>query len=255
MTTYSHSRLSTFEECKQKYKFRYIDKIKPDFEKSIEAHLGSSVHKALEWLYKSIISKSLPSIEDLIEEYVEYWEKNYQNSFKIVKENMNSEDYFNKGITFLINYYKEHYPFDDGTIAIEKEILITLDSEKNYRIKGFIDRLTFNLEKNRYEIHDYKTSSSLPNQEKFEKDRQLALYGIAIKEIYGNSRDIILIWHYLDHNKKIYSTRTNEQYEELKRDVVKLIEEIENTNEFPPYPSILCDWCEYKSKCPAWNKT
>ena len=27
MTTYSHSRLSTFENCKYKYKLQYIDKI------------------------------------------------------------------------------------------------------------------------------------------------------------------------------------------------------------------------------------
>jgi hypothetical protein len=27
MTTYSHSWLGTFQQCKQKYKFRYIDRV------------------------------------------------------------------------------------------------------------------------------------------------------------------------------------------------------------------------------------
>ena len=31
---YSHSKLSTFEQCKLKYKYRYIDKIKPDVEQT-----------------------------------------------------------------------------------------------------------------------------------------------------------------------------------------------------------------------------
>jgi len=51
MAIYSHSKLSTFEKCPLKFKFRYIDKIIPEIQKSIESHLGSSVHDALEWLY------------------------------------------------------------------------------------------------------------------------------------------------------------------------------------------------------------
>ena len=35
---YSHSRLSTFEQCPFKFKLRYIDEIEPEIEKTIEAH-------------------------------------------------------------------------------------------------------------------------------------------------------------------------------------------------------------------------
>ena len=31
MPVYSHSRLSTFEQCPLKFKFRYIDYVEPDF--------------------------------------------------------------------------------------------------------------------------------------------------------------------------------------------------------------------------------
>ena len=36
MPVFSNSRLSTFEQCKLKYRFGYIDKIIPDIEKTIE---------------------------------------------------------------------------------------------------------------------------------------------------------------------------------------------------------------------------
>ena len=49
MAVYSNSKLSTFEQCRQKYKFQYIDKIRIPGE-SIEAFLGSRVHEALEKL-------------------------------------------------------------------------------------------------------------------------------------------------------------------------------------------------------------
>ena len=64
-----------------------------------------------------------------------------------------------------------------------------------------------------YEIHDYKTGNSLPSRERFEQDRQLALYSYAIKRTYGFDKEVKLIWHYLAYNKEIHSTRTNEQLE------------------------------------------
>ena len=37
MAVYSHSKLSAFEQCPLKFKYRYIEKKTPDIEKTIEA--------------------------------------------------------------------------------------------------------------------------------------------------------------------------------------------------------------------------
>ena len=66
----------------------------------------------------------------------------------------------------------QHKPFNDNTLEIEKRILINLDKKGEYKLQGFIDRLVHNLEKDEFEIHDYKTGKSLPTQEKIENDRQ-----------------------------------------------------------------------------------
>ena len=57
MAVYSHSKIETYEKCKLKFKYRYIDKIIPDIPKSIEAHLGSIVHATLEWFYNKRMEK------------------------------------------------------------------------------------------------------------------------------------------------------------------------------------------------------
>jgi putative RecB family exonuclease len=251
---YSHSRLSTFEQCPFKFKLRYIDKIKPAIEKTIEAHLGSAVHATLEWLYNQILSiKHIPTIDEVITDYAIRWQDSYNNDTLIVKKHLTQKDYFNKGVQFLMDYYTKHYPFKDNTVEVEKKIIINLDKEGKYQVQGFIDRLVFNLETKEYEIHDYKTANNLPLKEKVENDRQLALYSIAIKENYGNDKNVCLVWHYLAHNQKICSSRTNEQLEELKRDTIKLIDKIEATKNFPTNKSILCDWCEYKDYCPEFG--
>lgn len=253
MPLYSHSKLSTFEQCRLKFKYRYIDKI-ITIEKSIETFLGKIVHNTLEWLYNQVKEKKIPTIDEVITYYLNNWEENYKPTIKIVKQELTTMDYFNKGVQFLINYYIKHKPFNDNTLEIEKRIFIKLDEEGKYKLQGFIDRLVHNLEKDELEIHDYKTGNTLPTQEKIENDRQLALYSIAVKELFGKEKDVLLIWHYLAHNQKIVSRRTNEQLQKLKEEIIELIKEIESTTEFPPKKSILCGWCEYKSMCSEFNE-
>ncbi len=249
---YSHSKLSTFENCPLKFKFRYIDKIIPEIESTIESHLGKSVHNTLEWLYLQIKENKIPTIEELIIYYSKDWTKKFSEDIAIIKKELTEKDYFNKGVQFILDYYNKNHPFEDGTLELEKEI--SLELENGARLRGFIDRLAYNKAKDEFEVHDYKTANNMPSKEQVENDRQLALYSIAIKELFGEDKDVSLIWHYLAHNQKIISRRTNEQLEELKKEIIELINKIENTEEFYPNVSKLCDWCEYKSICPEFNK-
>jgi len=251
MTTYSHSKLSTFEQCPLKFKFRYIQKIQPDFKQSIEGFLGNKVHDTLEWVYNHP-NKHFLILDDLIEYYATNWQKDFNQEIKIVKD-LTAEVYFNKGIKFLIDYFQKHTPFKDNTIATEKKIFFTINHEKNHQIIGYIDRLVHHKDTNIFEIHDYKTSGTMKSQTELDKDRQLALYSLAIREQH-NTKEVHLIWHFLDFNQQVISKRTTEQLAQLRQDIIQLIEKIESATEFPPCQSILCRWCEYQSNCSTTNK-
>ena len=79
MVIYSHSRLSTFEQCRLKFKYRYIDEIIPEVEQTIETHLGTCVHDTLEWLYNGKIKfpEKVLSLDDVINYYTESWLNQY----------------------------------------------------------------------------------------------------------------------------------------------------------------------------------
>lgn len=250
---YSHSRLSVFEQCPFKFKLKYIDKIAPELGQTIESYLGNAVHETLEWLYTCVIKNSIPTITNIIEKYTEIWEKKFTPDIRIIKKNLTLNYYFSKGVKFLIDYYMKYKPFDDGTIETEKKITIDLDDSEGYKVQGFIDRLVKNQKTGEYEIHDYKTANTLPTKEKIESDRQLALYSLGLKKILNLNSSVTLVWHYLAHNIKIISRRTDTQLETLRKEIIELIKKIESTKEFPTYTSILCDWCEYKSMCPAFG--
>jgi putative RecB family exonuclease len=249
MPTYSHSRLSTYENCPQQYKLKYIDRIKtPEAEEGIEAFLGSRVHDVLEKLYKELILTKLNTLDDLLNFYRTEWGKNWHENVIIVKKNFTKDHYHDTGLEAINNYYKRHYPFNQSK-TLSTEQLITFKIE-GYTIQGYIDRLS-NVADGVYEIHDYKTSGSLPSQEKIDSDRQLALYHIGIQEKFRDAKDVILKWHYLVFDKEFSSSRSEDQLKDLRKEVICLIKTIEKDTSFKPIESNLCDWCELDVYCPA----
>ncbi len=253
MTVYSHSRLSTFEQCPHKFKLQYIDKVETEVEESIEAFMGVRTHETLEKLYRDLQYQKTNSLDDLLGFLRDEWEKNWNDSIVIVKKQYSKDNYLKMAEKFITDYYKHYEPFDQNrTIAIEERVMVTLDESGEYKLQGFIDRLA-EADKGYYEIHDYKTNSRLPLPEYIENDRQLALYAIGVRDRYPDAEDIRLVWHFLAFDKEIDSTRTDEELEQLKLETISLIDKVESCEDFSPNPSRLCDWCEFKPICRQWS--
>jgi putative RecB family exonuclease len=254
MPVYSHSRLRTYENCPLQFKYKYVEKIEIKVEQTIETFLGSRVHEALEKLYRDLRMTKKTSLEELISNYNQIWQKNWLDSILVVKKEYTPEHYRNVGEKCLTDYYHRYYPFDQGkTLGTEQSILISLDDNGKYKIRGFIDRLAFTGD-GQYEIHDYKTSGHLPDQSILDSDRQLALYQIGVENKWRDVKTIDLVWHYLVFDKEMRSQRTKDELNVLKAKTIELINHIEKMkkeNKFPPRESNLCDWCQFYSICPS----
>jgi putative RecB family exonuclease len=248
MPLYSHSRISTFESCPLKYKFSYIDKLEAELGNSIEAFMGSMVHMVLERLYTDLKFLKIPKKEELIKLYNKEWKKNYDDSIVIVRKNYDAENYRKMGEKYISDYYDHYHPFDRAK-TIGCEMRITVELKPGYTLQGYIDRLSFK-EDGVYEIHDYKTSGHLPSQEDIENDRQLALYSLAVRKMFPDVERVILIWHYLAFDKELRTEKSEGDLEALKKEIISRIYEIENSHEFKPKESPLCNWCQYQPICP-----
>ena len=251
MTIYSHSRLETFKNCPLKYKFNYINKITRE-EEGIEAFLGSRFHQVMEKIYKDLPFRKY-SLNELLDFYEDDWDKNYHDKIVIADNEREAKDYKEIGKKFIEDYYKWYYPFNQGKVlGIERQVFINLDDNGEYKLRGYIDRID-QAKDGIYEIHDYKTSKSLPEQSKMDEDRQLALYQIGIQSMWNDVFNVELVWHYVAFDKEIRSKRTEEELDELKKDTIDLIKKIEATREFLPNKSTLCGWCYYKDICPLYK--
>lgn len=248
---YSHSRITTFENCPLKYKYQYIDRLVATLGATIEAFMGNRVHEALEKLYRYLNMTRVMTVEELVDYYGANWEKQWEDNIRIIKKEYGADEYRDKGRKCLEDYYRRHYPFERGrTIGIEKKVVVNLG--KGRMLGGIIDRLV-SLDGGMYEIHDYKTSSRLPTQGKADGDRQLALYQMAVQSMWNDVEKTELVWHYLVFDKEIRSTRTQQDLDELKAKVNRIIDTIESTREFEPRKSALCSWCEFENVCPMWK--
>ncbi|OIO41552.1 hypothetical protein AUJ62_02665 [Candidatus Pacearchaeota archaeon CG1_02_32_21] len=251
MTNYSHSRLSAFEQCKLKYKYHYVDRIKTKVEKTAELVLGSTVHEGLEKLYRLLQMGKVLTLKQVLSFYKSQWKKNWSKSILIVNKELGEKDYKKMGEKFLVDYYHTYAPFNQGKVlGIETQHFLSLD--ENNKIHVRMDRIV-EASPGIYEIHDYKTNKSLPTQAHLDEDRQLALYSIWVRENFKDTKKVKLIWHFLQFNKEMVSERTPEQLVELKKSILSLIKEIEEEKEFAPTVSTLCNWCEFKSICPMWK--
>jgi len=257
MAVYSYSRIGCFENCPRQYKFRYIEKpdiVKPE---GVEAFMGKMVHETLEQCHKLAMAGRVWSRDQLIADYETRWQEKIPDTIQVVKKDMRVEDYRNIGRMALERYHDRYAPFDqETTIGLERRVNFNLDSAGRYKMMGFIDRLTRNAS-GRLRIQDYKTSGTLPTQPEIDAEAQLALYQIAIEEMWPDNDGIELVWHFLQFDTTLTSRRSPEQLRELREAYIAKIRKIETAEElgnFPTNETSLCNWCEYYDLCPAKNQ-
>jgi len=251
MTCYSHSRVSTYENCPYQYKLRYIDKVKVDVPTTIECFMGDMVHQTLELLYKNKKFKKRVAKSSLLKFYNAIWKKNFSEDILIVKDGLTSENYRKMGMKYISDYYDRMRPFEQMTIlGLETQDRMTLPDGNQWHIR--IDKLGCDSDGN-YFVCDYKTNSRMKDQEEADSDRQLALYSVWVKDKFKDAKSVKLIWHMLAFNKDAVSERTDEQLQKLQEEVCEIIKEIENAKEFPRNQTALCDYCVYKEMCPSFK--
>jgi RecB family exonuclease len=227
---WSATSFKNFLECKRKFYFQHILKIK---EHSISLkpkafELGSIIHSILEKYYKNEIGDlSYKVIEKLFYEYrtsnpflaldLEIWKKKLYHFYLYDKERLENRK----------------------IIALEQNFNIVFDDIK---IKGVIDRV--DLYNDCYEVIDYKTSSSLKidSLKNYEKsnDYQLEFYYLAMSEIYKTDK-VSAFYYDLSSTKLIEEIALDKKLELL----------IEKFNEIKELSKkeISFEKCEEKSTC------
>ncbi len=248
---YSHSGLSSFENCPRQYHYRYVQKVEVTTE-SVEAFVGKLVHEVLERLYQFVADGRVPRMQQVLARFEQWWRERLDPArVRIVRAEMPFDFYRTTGLRCLTNHYRRSYPFDgEETLGLEEMVHFDLDGAGRYRMRGVIDRIA-RARDGAIEIHDFKTGRRVPSQAQIDKDRQLALYQLGVAKRFEGDAPVRLVWHYLAADVVRTSSRTPAELTSLCSDTMRVIDRVESETEFVAKPSALCGWCEYRELCPA----
>ena len=234
---YSHSRVTSFQQCPYKWKLHYLDKLKtiPNTDPNNALICGNTIHLGAE--------------KDL-QVALEFYKSNYP---LITDLHMNEMIKFEILIPKIKRLLKDLNIYDQ-----EYEIVTPI-------FRGIVDLITQNKDKS-VDVFDFKYSNNIKN---YMKSSQLHVYKYFLEQegFKVNRLGFIFIPKTFIRQKKsenLYQFRkrlikTVEESEiqlvEVKYDKSKVdeffkgIEEIKQTEEYPKKVSNLCHWCEYEEYC------
>lgn len=270
MATYSFSQIELYNQCPKKYQFRYVDKIETEWGSSPDLILWTSVHWALERLYKQINIFITPTKEETLAKFHELWDGWIKEAWEelIYKGEQTAEDYIRRWEHYIEEYYDKYSPFEwIKVIGTELQLTFKLQEEweSEWRsFRGFVDRLDKEWE-NTFVINDYKTNKYLPPEDKEEYREQLTLYALWVKEKYWKyAKNIKAKLHYLHFDLTDEWEITDDLIQPIKERYEKAIDEIEkkkaqyaesfnmDKNIFPTNWNNFCWYCEYNNLCPLF---
>ena len=245
----SPSSIGTFRDCPMKFKFSRIDRLSEPPTWAI--HVGTFVHEVLEHFYQlDAHERTLDSVKALATERWKAgdWETQVDS---LIKPEGTIVDFKRQAFDCMKNLWKVEDPQSTELVGMEHEVDTDIDG---VRMKGFIDRFTFD-DEGQVIISDYKIGN-IPNPRfKSEDDKffQLTAYALMMQEADQETTSKLQLL-YLKHGQKHEMTLTPVKLNIARGVIVETKEMVDascESGEFACNVTKLCDWCFFKPQCPA----
>ena len=249
---YSFSRITTFEQCARRFRYRYLDRVKEAFD-SVEAFMGRQVHSTIEWMYGERLHGETPTATAAVERYCDTWDREFGAAVRrvrVIKSGTDLESYRRTGAEILARFHRDRFVSDRlETVANEKHFLVPIDGR--YHFQGYIDRLARD-ESGRLHVIDYKTGKRAPQRFEGKEAEQLEAYALGIFADPAVEK-IELVLEFLRPGTTLARTISRAEIGSLEQKLAGRIMIVEEATVFPTNPGALCDWCGYNDLCEGYG--
>lgn len=244
----SPSRVSEFNNCPRLYKYQVIELLPEP--PSIDAERGTLIHTILEDLF------DLPADERNLQSATALapsrWRDQLEAKPELASLVLNEKEWLDRVAALLKNYFLLEKP--ESFEATHREIHLEQDLTTEIYLHGYVDRIDV-APTGEVRIVDYKSGKS-PKPGWEEKALfQLRIYALLYWRLNGVI-PTLLVLHYLGDARTVESSPKEAELLSTEKKLLAIAGEIINAIEkdhFPPRASKLCDWCFFKSICPAHN--
>jgi DNA helicase-2/ATP-dependent DNA helicase PcrA len=263
ITGLSASAIDTYEQCPLRFKLERDWNLPRDVPASL--HYGAAMHRVLHTFYDAQRYGRVIGDEQLLE--------NFRADFATagIADRYQYELYLRQGreqLTQFLEWARAGEPPE--VLNTEQKFDVTVAGMK---LTGRIDRMdrvggvgsanvgsatvgsgnagSTSVGSEGVAIVDYKTGKP-KSQEDADRSLQLSLYALAAKEAWG-LRAERLIFHNLEDNSMVVTTRDDRDLESAKIKVGEAAENIAAGN-FDAKPGYHCSFCPYRNLCPATER-
>ena len=245
----SPSSVNDYNNCPQLYKYRSIDHLPQP--PSLDAERGTLVHSVLHDLFEIIATDRTPS--RAIDLLPSRWLAQIEAKPELAAMVSNEKEWLDRASALLKTYFTLEQPATFE--ATHRELHLENDFEERVYLHGYVDRLDI-APTGEVRIVDYKTGKS-PKPGWEEKALfQLRVYALLYWKTSGVLPRLLQLV-YLGDGKLVKSNPTLAEIEStekfLHRTAADIFISIEK-DYWPANPSRLCDWCFFKTICPAHNR-
>lgn len=256
----SYSSFHTYEECPQRWKFLYVDGLE-EAQRSYFS-FGRSMHLALEAFVAPMVeggasqrgqtslldfggvpaSQTPISVEELLELFKRVW---VSEGYASADE---EERYFLTGKDLLRRFHSAYTASIPKTIAVEKDLSGSMEGVK---IHGIIDRIDL-VNGETLDVLDYKTTRELSVQDAVASD-QLTFYQFLAEQNYDKPVSSLTLYHLRSLKPLSSPPRDKKKKIEVTTRVGRVWDGM-TAEKYEPAPGPQCRRCEFRSRCPVFNK-
>jgi putative RecB family exonuclease len=259
----SFTQLDQYLRCPLRYRFLYIDRLKPDFVPAARA-FGSGIHAAAAVFFRGVAQGERPSVEDVQGYFESFWNLETEHQPLRYGEKDSKEsllDLARRMLTVLCAGFKP----ETEVLAGEQPFAVPLIDQETGEVLdrdlvGTLDLLERDAEG--LVVVDLKTAARKYSDLQVEASLQLSVYSYAVglsswASGLANGDDVRLRFDVLTKTRvpelhRYWTTRDRAANVRLFRLVLEVLGAIE-AGVFHPNVGWQCKECPFRSKCWAWG--
>ena len=237
----SFTRIDAYRNCPRRFRYTYVDRLPS--RPSPHLSFGTSLHAALEAFHDRQLP-GRPSEQELLDALYASWD---QRGFaELPREEQVA--YYRHGQQVLRRYHARGEPDDRHTVATEAWFEVPFAYQAV--VVGSIDRIDLD-DDDQLHVIDYKTGRKARPRSEVAGSLQLALYALACRHLYGRLPATVSLDFVVPD--VTVTVRREELDLDAANDAVLETAAAIRTAAFPTTPNRLCDWCDHRAICPAWE--
>ncbi|MGA1077739.1 MAG: RecB family exonuclease [Nitriliruptoraceae bacterium] len=238
----SFTRIDTLRNCALRFRYQYVDRLPQRPAPALS--FGSSIHAVLEWVHDRKVP-DVPPLEEMLDRLREVWDS---SGYAEVEKAVQVREY--ERARDVLAAYHARVSREGMRTPVGTEAWFELPFDDDVTVVGSIDRVDAAPDGTLH-IVDYKTNKQAKSRKWVASSLQLGIYALATEHLYGAVPRTVA----LDCGVPGVGGRGDRDELDLAA-VPRVVAEAAaavRAGAADPNPTKLCDWCDFRSVCPAWD--